>query len=131
VLLAWRRRDDNEWARALDAALGGAAQPPPPGADPFSLGDAEASEAILEGAGFDAIRFEDVHEPVLYGRDLDAALAFVRGFEDTGAALARLSDGEAPRTVERLREMLAAHYSDERGVVLDARSWLITARRRR
>jgi hypothetical protein len=30
-----------------------------------------------------------------------------------------------------LRETLAAHYSDERGVVLDSRSWLITARRRR
>jgi hypothetical protein len=30
-----------------------------------------------------------------------------------------------------LREMLAAHYSDERGVALDSRSWLITARRRR
>ena len=27
--------------------------------------------------------------------------------------------------------MLAAHYSDERGVALDSRSWLITARRRR
>jgi hypothetical protein len=26
--------------------------------------------------------------------------------------------------------MLAAHYSDECGVVLDSRSWLITARRR-
>jgi len=26
--------------------------------------------------------------------------------------------------------MLAAHYSDERGVVLDSRSWLITAWRR-
>jgi hypothetical protein len=46
-------------------------------------------------------------------------------------ALAGLSDGEAARTVERLREMLAAHYSDERGVVLDSRSWLITAWRRR
>jgi hypothetical protein len=46
-------------------------------------------------------------------------------------ALASLSDGEAARTVERLREMLAAHYSHERGVVLDSRSWLVTARRRR
>jgi hypothetical protein len=27
--------------------------------------------------------------------------------------------------------MLAAHYSDERGVVVGSRSWLITARRRR
>jgi hypothetical protein len=77
------------------------------------------------------MRFEDVHEPVLYGHDLDAALAFVRGFQNTSAALASLSDGEAARTVGRLRETLAAHYGDERGVVLDSRSWLITARRRR
>jgi hypothetical protein len=131
VLLVWQRREHNEWTRAIDAALGDAAQPPQRGSDPFSLGDAEATAGILEGAGFDGMCFEDVHEPVLYGHDLDAALAFVRGFEDTSAALASLSDGEAARTVDRLREMLAAHYSDERGVVIDSRSWLITARRRR
>ena len=131
VQLVWQRREDNEWARAIDAALGDAAQPPPPAGDPFSLGDAEATARILEGAGFGGTRFEDVHEPVLYGHDLDAALAFVRGFQDTNAALASLSDSEAARTVERLRETLAAHYIDERGVVLDSRSWLVTARRRR
>ena len=130
VLLVWQRREDNEWARALDAALGDAAQPPPPGGDPFSLGDAEPTARLLEGAGFTGVRFEDVHEPVLYGRDLDAALAFVRGFQDTTAALATLSDDEAARTVERLRDTLAAHSTGEHGVVLDARSWLITARRR-
>ena len=131
VLLVWQRREHNEWMRAIDAALGDAAQPPPPGADAFSLGDAEATASILEGAGFDDVRFEDVQEPVLYGNDLDAALAIIRGFQDTRAALASMSDAEAARTVERLRAMLAAHYSDERGVVLDSRSWLITARRRR
>jgi SAM-dependent methyltransferase len=131
VLLAWQRRQDNEWAQAIDAALGDAARPPAPGADPFSLGDAEATARILERAGFDRVRFEDVHEPVLYGHDLDAALAFVRGFQDTSAALASLSAGEAARAVERLRATLAAHYDDERGVALDARSWLITARRAR
>jgi SAM-dependent methyltransferase len=131
VLLVWQRHEHNEWAQAIDDALGSAAQPRQPGADPFALGDAEATAAMLEGAGFDRVRFEDVHEPVLYGHDLDAALAFVRGFQDTSAALATLSDAEATRTVERLREMLAAHYSDERGVVLDSRSWLVTGRRRR
>ena len=131
VLLVWQRRQDNEWVRLLDAALGDAAQPPPPGGDAFSLGDAEATARLLESAGFDGIQFEDVHEPVLYGHDLDAALAIVRGFQDTRAALASLSDSEAARAVERLRETLAAHYTDERGVALDSRSWLITARRRR
>jgi SAM-dependent methyltransferase len=131
VLLVWQRYERNEWARAIDAALGDAAQPPQAGADPFSLGDAEATAGILAGAGFDDLHFEDVHEPVLYGPDLDTALAFVRGFQCTSAALTGLADGEAARAVERLRETLAAHYSDERGVVLDSRSWLITARRRR
>ena len=131
VLLVWQRYEQNEWARAIDAALGDAAQPPQPGADPFSLGDGEATAGILEDAGFDGVRFEDVNEPVLYGHDLDAALSFVRGFQNTSAALASLSDAEATHTVERLRETLASHYSDERGVVLDSRSWLITARRRR
>jgi SAM-dependent methyltransferase len=131
ALLIWQRRDDNEWARAFDAALGDALQPPPPSADPFSLGDAEATAGILTGAGFDEIQFADVREPVLYGHDLDVALAFVMGFQDTRAALATLSDDAAARTVARLRTMLAAHYSDEQGVALDSRSWLITARRRR
>jgi SAM-dependent methyltransferase len=131
VLLVWQRAERNAWARAIDAALGDAARPPRPGADPFSLGDAEATAALLEGAGFESVHFEDVNEPVFYGRDVDGALAIVRGFQDTRAALESLSDAEAARAVERLREMLAAHYSDELGVALDSRSWLITARRRR
>jgi SAM-dependent methyltransferase len=131
VLLVWQRHEHNEWAQAIAAALGDAAQPPPALLNPFSLGDAEATARILEGAGFDGVRFEDVREPVYYGRDLDAVLALVRGFQTTSAALASLADREAARTVTRLRDMLAAHYSDERGVVFDSRSWLITARRRR
>ena len=130
VLLVWQRYERNDWMQAIDTALGDAAQPSPPGADPFSLGDAEATAVLLQDAGFDDIHFEDVHEPVLYGHDVDTALAFVRGFQGTSEALATLSDAEAERTVERLRETLAAHHSDERGIALDSRSWLITGRRR-
>ena len=128
VLLVWQRHEDNEWAVEIDAALGDARQPPPPGGDPFSLGDPAETTRLLEGAGFGDIHFEDVREPVFYGHDLDAAVALVRGFQDTTAALATLSAGEATRTLERLRAMLAAHHSDDRGVALDSRSWLITAR---
>jgi SAM-dependent methyltransferase len=131
VLLVWQRHDDNEWVRAIDAVLGDAAQAAQPGADAFSLGDAEATAGILERAGFGDVHSADVQEPVLYGHDLDAALAFVLGWQNTRAALATLSDDEAARTVERLRKTLAARYSDEHGVVLDSRSWLITARRAR
>ncbi len=129
VLLVWQRRERNEWARAIDAALGDAAPSWRGDADPFTLGDAEATAGILEAVGFDDVRFEDVDAPVSYGRDVDAALALVRTFQHTSAALATLSDGEATSTVARLRDMLAAHHDDERGVVIDSRSWLVTARR--
>jgi SAM-dependent methyltransferase len=131
VLLVWQRREVNEWAKAIDAAVGEAAQlPPPANADPFSLGDPEVTTGVLERAGFGELRFEDVDEPVLYGHDIDAALGFVSGFQNVSAALASMGDGEAADAVERLRGALAAHHSDERGIALDSRSWLITGRRR-
>jgi SAM-dependent methyltransferase len=130
ALLVWQRRERNEWALTIDAAVGEAAQLPPPRADPFSLGDAEATTAILERAGFAELRFDDVHEPVLYGHDVAAALEFVRSFQNVSAALASMSSSDAARAVERLRATLAAHASDKQGVALGSRSWLITGRRR-
>ena len=115
---------------AIDAALGSAAELPPPAADPFSLGNAEVTTEMLERAGFEAVRLEDVHEPVQYGHDIDAALEFVCGFQDVSAALAGMSDDDAAQAVDRLRETLEAHYGDDQGVAFDSRSWLITARRR-
>jgi hypothetical protein len=128
VLLVWQQREVNDWLLEFDAALGDARQPPQPGMDPCSLGDRAATARLLERAGFTGVGFEDVREPVFYGHDVDAALAIVRGFQDTTAALATLSNDEAARTVERLRELLAAHQTDDRGVVFDSRSWLVTAR---
>jgi len=86
-----------EWAQAIDGALGDAAQTPSPGADPFSLVDAEATARLLEYTGFDGLRFEDVREPVFYGHDIDDALEIVRGFQDTSAALATLNGDETDR----------------------------------
>ena len=96
VLLVWQRYADNTWMRKIDAVLGAAAEPPPPGEDPFSLGEADATARILEAAGFTAIGFEDVHEPVFYGHDIDAALAIVRGFRSTSAALATMTTARRP-----------------------------------
>jgi SAM-dependent methyltransferase len=131
VLLVWQRSEDNEWAQVINDALGAAAQPPSPGSDPFSLGDREATARLLEQAGFADLHFEDVHERVFYGQDVEDALEIVCGFQDTSTALATLNQDETNRTIDRLREALAAHHSDENGVTFDSRSWLITARRHR
>ncbi len=130
VWLVWQRRELNEWALAIDAALGSAAELPPPTADPFSLGDGGATTEMLERAGFEAVRFADVHEPVLYGHDIDAALEFVCGFQDVSAALAGMNHDDHARAVDRLREALERHYGDDQGVAFDSRSWLITGHRR-
>jgi SAM-dependent methyltransferase len=130
VWLVWQRRELNEWALAIDAAIGGAPTPPPLTGDPFSLADAAATTDMLGRAGFEAVQLDDVHEPVLYGDDIDAALEFVSGFQDVSAALADMSREDAGRAVDRLRETLETHFVFGEGVVFDARSWLITARRR-
>ena len=129
VWLVWQRRGLNEWALAIDAALGNTGEVSPPAADPFSLGDAGATTEMLGHAGFEAVRFEDVHEPVLYGHDVDAALEFVCGFQDVSAALAGMSRDEAALAVDRLRETLEDHYDHDQGVAFDSRSWLVAARR--
>jgi SAM-dependent methyltransferase len=129
VLLVWQRREYNEWATAIDAALDGP-EPPPATADPFSLADRGATERLLSRAGFRRVRFAEVHEPVHYGPDATAALEFVRSFQCTGAALERMDPGTAAGALESLRDMLEAHRSGDRGVVLDSRAWLVTARRR-
>jgi SAM-dependent methyltransferase len=128
AVLVWQSREFNEWALAIDAALGDAPELPPPTADPFSLGDEGLTTEMLERSGFEAVRFADVHEPVLYGHDIDAALEFVCGFQDVSAALAGMSPDDQARAVDRLRETLDGHYSDDQGVAFGSRSWLITAR---
>jgi SAM-dependent methyltransferase len=129
VALVWQRREHNEWAVAFDAALGDAPEPPQPTAGPFSLGGAEAAAKMLERAGFEAVRFEEVREPVFYGHDIDAALELVLTFPGTSSALAGMGRGDAARAVDRLRETLADHRRDGQGIAFESRSWLITARR--
>lgn len=130
VLLVWQSAERNEWAQAIAAALGDAARPPSPGADPFSLADAAATARLLERAGFGDLQFADVQEPVYYGPDVDRAFEAVRNFQAAAAVLATLSDDGAGRALDRLRATLGAHYDGKRGVTFGSRAWLITARRR-
>jgi SAM-dependent methyltransferase len=124
VLLVWQRREDNEWAVAIEDALGGATLDY---SDAFSLGDRAVAGDTLVRAGFDAIAFEDVDEPMYFGADTAEALEWVGGFSDVSATLARLDGADRDHALDRLRDTLAAHHSEDRGVLFDSRAWLITA----
>ena len=130
VMMVWQSHERNEWDVAIRQSLGAADQPatvPSEGPDPFSLADPPTVKDLLQDAGFAGVAFTDVREPVYYGPDVAAALDWVRGFTYTNQILSRLDPGAAARAVERLREAVAAHMSDD-GVWFNSRAWIVTAR---
>jgi len=130
VMMVWQGHELNEWSRAIEEALGGSRDAPASEApDPFSLADPARVEGILNAAGFTHVTFSDVHRPIHYGRDVAAALEWVRGFTCTKEAFARLAAASAERALGRLRGTLAAH-ADRDGVWFDSRAWIVKARRR-
>jgi SAM-dependent methyltransferase len=132
VMVVWQAADRNEWDVAIRQALAGPAWPTAVAGDrpdPFSLADPTTVEGILRAAGFADVGLTDVHEPVYYGADATAAVAWVRGFGCTNEFLKRLDPTAAARALARLRDVLAARMSDE-GVWFDSRAWIVTARRR-
>jgi ubiquinone/menaquinone biosynthesis C-methylase UbiE len=131
VMMVWQAHERNEWDIAIHQSLG-AAEGPVSGAcelsDPFSLADPPTVKEILQAAGFADVELTDVNEPVYYGPDVAAALDWTRGFTCTHEVLKRLDPAAATNAVQRLREALAAHMSDD-GVWFNSRAWIVTAHR--
>jgi ubiquinone/menaquinone biosynthesis C-methylase UbiE len=126
VAIVWQRHGDNEWAVAIDQAVGSTMSE---GMNPFSLGDPEVTTPILERAGFGDVRFEDVQEPMFFGRDVAEALEWVTGFSDVREELDTMAPEARERALQRLREALGARCVPDRGVNFVSRAWLVTARR--
>jgi SAM-dependent methyltransferase len=130
VMMVWQGHERNEWSLAIEEALGGSRDAPASEApDPFSLVDPAKVEGILDAAGFTDVTFIDVHRPIYYGRDVAAALEWVRGFTSTKEVLTRLGTASAERALRRLRVTLGARASGD-GVWFDSRAWIVKARGR-
>lgn len=126
VMTVWQSGDRNEWDVVLRRSLGVAVWPTGP--DPFTLADPASVTAVLDAAGYTGVSCTGVEEPVHYGADVTAALDWVLGFTNVRAVLDPLGSAATAGALERLREALAAHLTDE-GVVFGSRAWLVTARR--
>jgi len=125
VQIVWQRGDQQEWSTVLRDVFGRESTPAS-GANAFSLADPGAVEEIMTGAGFTAVDFVDLREPVYYGRDAEAALAAMLLLKSTQDFLAALDDRSAAFAVEALRGELAARENAD-GVFFDSAAWLITA----
>ncbi|MEV7095381.1 class I SAM-dependent methyltransferase [Amycolatopsis sp. NPDC051045] len=122
VLLVWQERDRNEWYSVLhDAVAPGT--PAPPAGPHFSLGDPDRTRALLEGAGFAEVAFTELRDPVCYGPDAATACEFALGLLDVKQLFAAGDE----QSVSRLRNAFAARETPE-GVLLGARTWIVTAR---
>jgi uncharacterized protein with beta-barrel porin domain len=95
---------------------------------PFSLSDPAVATGILTTAGFASVGFAEVHEPVFYGPDVDAAFNGVTGLGFATEALAGVDAAAADKALQRLRALLNAHLAAD-GVLFDSRAWIITAHR--
>lgn len=121
VLLVWQSQDRNEWATAIQNALApGSASP---AAAAFSLADPAVTTRVLTAGGFASVAFADVHEPVFYGANVDAAYAAV---VDLFVGRDAPADTNADQSLQRLRTLLDAHLTSD-GVLFDSRAWLVTA----
>ena len=130
VMMVWQAHARNEWAVSIRSSILGEEAPQaeaPATAAAFSLGDPAATARILGAAGFADAAFAEVRQPVHYGPDVSAALDFVQGFSTVQRMLAPLDPASAQRSLDRLREILAAHGGQD-GVWFDSRAWIVTAR---
>ncbi len=131
VMMVWQAAHRNEWPTSIERALAsGEAEPvrSPFALQPFSPGDPDTVRRILRPAGFATPTLDEVHEPVCYGTDGDAAFELVSQFTFVQEAIARLDDRERARALDRLRHLLAAHRRAD-GVWSDSRAWIVSARR--
>ena len=129
VMMVWQEEHRNDWSISIRRAVAGLTDAAPNAPDPFSLGDRDTTERVLDRAGFHETAFTDVHVPVYYGPDVGAALEWVSGFSSVSDVLQRLEPAARSSVRERLRQTLAAHAADD-GVWFDSRAWIVTARRR-
>ncbi|NDL61062.1 class I SAM-dependent methyltransferase [Phytoactinopolyspora mesophila] len=129
--LVWQAGDRQEWDSAIRVALTGdraSSMPAAAAGSAFSLADPGVVAGVLSAAGFTAVNFVDVCEPVYYGPDADQACAAVLQLWKATELVTGLDPACAQRAFDRLRATLAAHDTGG-GVWFESRAWLITARR--
>lgn len=131
ALLVWRELERNEWLQAVRGALAVGRElgvPPPDAPTPFALADPDRVRKILGAAGYDALDFDPIDEPIEFGTDPDDAYAFMLTMGIVEGLTHELDDTDRARALDELHRTAVAHDTGE-GVLFGTSAWLITARR--
>jgi SAM-dependent methyltransferase len=135
AMVVWRRREDNDWLyRAQTIVERIVTRPeehdePTCGPGPFSLAGADTTTDVLTRAGFHEISLRRCDIPILIGRDLEEAIAFVTAIGPAGEIL-RLAGDRAAHLHGEVHDALRAglgEFEADDGVRAPASTWIVTA----
>mgnify|MGYP001492404139 CR=1 FL=1 len=136
VMVVWRRREDNDWmyrAQTVVEAIvprNEESDEPTCGPGPFSLSNADTVSEILKFAGFEEISLRRCDLNVLFGRDLDEAIAINLAIGPAGELMRLAGDAAAPLLprIDAERGAALAELVMDAGVYAPASTWIVSAR---
>jgi ubiquinone/menaquinone biosynthesis C-methylase UbiE len=134
--ICWRRKADSRfWAETEQVVERFLSRPEEYDADtcgpgPFSLGNPETLEGILEAAGFEEVELHRRDFDYFMGEDMEEAVDSLLAI-GPGAELIRLNGERGEGRRSEIAEALAAHYSDwqqpDGSIVGRGSVWLVAA----
>lgn len=134
--ICWRRKDESQfWAETEQVVERFLSRPEEYDADtcgpgPFSLGNPETTQGILEAAGFEEIELLQRDFDYFMGKDMDEAVDALLAI-GPGAELIRLNGEHGESRRAEIAEALAEHYAKwqrpDGSIVGRASVWLVAA----
>ena len=138
-MVVWRRKLENEWAFRAEQVVEGFLEHTDPddtdeptcGPGPFSMANADTVSMQLRAGGFEEIDFRRSDLPMVYGRDVDEAVAVAMSLGPAGEIIRLAGErGEEtrPAIVDALRELMGEYAGDDGAVRIEASCWIVSAR---
>jgi SAM-dependent methyltransferase len=136
AMVVWRRKIANDWIYRSQTIVEQFVKRPDEydeptcGPGPFSMADADTTSDILAYAGFTDIAFHRSDIPLLIGRDVTEAVAYVMALGPAGEILRLAGDRAAHLHADidaALREGLGEYAEDDGRVIAPASTWIVTA----
>lgn len=131
AFMCWQSPIQNDWVTIPAATMlefVPMPEMPPPGTPgPFSLADPDRMRSVLGDAGWTDVELEPVEVRQLLGEDPASAVHFL---SETGIANLMLADtdDETKAKIWSAVETKLVEHTDDEGVHLTGRTWLVTAR---
>jgi SAM-dependent methyltransferase len=133
AMVSWQEMLKSQWIVVPGAAAAPHVGLPnfgPPGAPgPFAFADGNRLRGILERAGFNAIKLDEVTMPMRVGDDVEDVWGFISSLELVRNEMFAGKPQENIDAATQAAKQALAPFAGPDGVILSATAWLVTARR--